>query len=99
MPPAHLCKQPAAEHGALSCGQGALGLARVHLPGVLEAWCPVHCGPSHERGDKEIGQDLQAGAALREVFKSSPTHQAAPEAHLQVKCPFRGICGAVGREL
>lgn len=47
--------------------KGGPGLARgIHILGVLEAWCPVQHGSSHEGGDKEAGCDVQGGSALGE---------------------------------
>lgn len=48
-------------------GREVLRLTReVHIAGVLEAQCPVQCGPCYKGDDKEVGQDLQSRAALGE---------------------------------
>lgn len=60
--------------------QGAPGLARgIPILGVLEAWCPVQHGSSHE-GDKEAGCVIQGGSALGEDSKSLSLHRVETEA-------------------
>ena len=49
------------------CEQGTPGLARgIPILGVLEAWCPVQRGSSHE-GEKEAGWVIQGGSALEKA--------------------------------
>lgn len=89
--PGHLCQQPAVEHCVLWT-RGAWTGRGVHLPGVLEARSPVQCGPRYEVGDQEVGQDLRGEETLGDGSIPPALHKVEAEAHLQVKCPFGGIC-------
>lgn len=61
------------------------------------SWCPgarrpVQCGPSHEGGDQEAGQDLHGEADLGDGSTPLSSHKAAASAHLQAECLVSGIC-------